>query len=144
MSKCLKTSFFPEDHTAQNMAEALKEQLNDWQLDPKKLSAVTTDNGANIVAAITKELCWPWVNCFGHNLHLAVDNTLAETKNRKTIDNTMERCRSTIGQFSHSWKRKRAMLKAQQELGLPDNKLITVSYTCARLVQHTICTYILI
>ena len=129
VSKCLQTSFFPEDHTAKNMAEALKEQLQDWQLDPKNLSAITTDNGANIVAAITKVLCWPWVNCFGHNLHLAVNNTLDEPKNKKTIDNTMQRCRSTIGQFSHSWKRTREMHKAQEELGLPENRLITVSYT---------------
>lgn len=128
VSKCLQTSFFPEDHTAKNMADALQEQLHDWQLDPKKMSAITTDNGANIVAAITKVLCWPWVNCFGHNLHLAVNNTLADTKNRKTIDNTMQRCRSTIGQFSHSWKRKRDMRKAQEDLGIPEHALITVSY----------------
>ena len=92
------------------------------------MSAITTDNGANIVAAITKVLCWPWVNCFGHNLHLAVNNTLADTKNRRTIDNTMQRCRSTIGQFSHSWKRKRDMRKAQEDLGIPEHALITVSY----------------
>ena len=128
VSLCLQTSFFPDDHTAENLANALQEQLADWNLDPKYLSAVTTDNGANILAAITKVLCWPWLNCFGHNLHLAVNNTISDKKHSKAIDNTMERCRTTVGQFSHSWKRKRSMGEAQEDLKLPDHKLVTVSY----------------
>lgn len=46
-SKCLQTYFFPEDHNADNIAEALQEAMQEWNLDPSKLSAVTTNNGAN-------------------------------------------------------------------------------------------------
>ncbi|KAK7886194.1 hypothetical protein WMY93_025815 [Mugilogobius chulae] len=58
-------------HTAVHLASALGEVLRDWQLDESKLAAITTDNAANIAAAI-RTLNWPWINCFGHNLHLAL------------------------------------------------------------------------
>ncbi len=74
-SKCLQTTYFPESHTADNLAAALRAALQEWQLDEKKLSAITTDNAANIYAAI-RSLHWPWLNCFGHNLNLAVKNGL--------------------------------------------------------------------
>jgi hypothetical protein len=59
----------------QSVAAALRAALQKWQLDEKKLSAITTDNAANISAAI-RSLHWPWLNCFGHNLNLAVTNAL--------------------------------------------------------------------
>ena len=72
-SKCLQTTYFPESHTADNFAVALRAALQDWQLDEKTF--ITTDNAANISAAI-RSLLWHWFNCFGHNLHLAVTNAL--------------------------------------------------------------------
>lgn len=65
-SKCLQTTYFPESHMVENLAAVLKDAVQHWQLDEKKLSAITTDNAANISAAI-RSLQWPWLNCFGHN-----------------------------------------------------------------------------
>lgn len=62
-SKCLLTSFFPENHTADNLRDALQAALEEWGLSVDKLSAITTDNGANIAAAV-RRLNWPWLNCF--------------------------------------------------------------------------------
>ncbi|QQP39025.1 Zinc finger BED domaincontaining protein 1like, partial [Caligus rogercresseyi] len=80
-SRCLETSFMPESHTGDNLAEALQTSLQEWSLDEKKLACVTTDNGANIVAAVRK-LRWGWLPCFGHNLHLAVTNGMKAEKDR--------------------------------------------------------------
>ena len=51
-SRCLETVFVPQNHTADNLANALRDVLADWSLDSDKLSCITTDNGANIVAAV--------------------------------------------------------------------------------------------
>ncbi|KAK0140604.1 Zinc finger BED domain-containing protein 1 [Merluccius polli] len=75
-SKCLQTSFMPERHTADNLEEALRGSINGWKIQEKQIARITTDNGANIVAAI-RQLKWPWLSCFGHNLNLAITNSLA-------------------------------------------------------------------
>ncbi|RXN10424.1 zinc finger BED domain-containing 1-like protein [Labeo rohita] len=80
-SRCLETVFMPENHTSDNISDALRHAFEEWSLDEKKLACITTDNGANIVAAV-KKLNWPWLNCFGHNLHLAVTNAMASVKDR--------------------------------------------------------------
>jgi hypothetical protein len=51
-TKCLQTSFMPESHTANNLGEALRETLHNRKVKESNISSVTTDNGANIVAAI--------------------------------------------------------------------------------------------
>lgn len=123
-SKCLQTSYFPESHTADNLAAALRDALRDWQLDENKLSAITTDNAANIAAAI-RSLHWPWLNCFGHNLNLAVTNAVQDQ--RQKTERALGLCRNINAAFSHSWHRKRELHMKQVELGLPEHSLITVS-----------------
>lgn len=70
-SRCLQTSFFPEDHTGQALAHGLKEALAAWGLDEERLACITTDNGQNIVKAISINN-WTRLQCFGHRLHLAI------------------------------------------------------------------------
>ena len=41
----LSTSFLPEDHTTDNIADALQETLDEWKLSSVCL---TTDSGANV------------------------------------------------------------------------------------------------
>jgi len=47
----LDTSALYEDHTGGNIACAITDILDNWNLSFKKLIATTTDNGSNIVAA---------------------------------------------------------------------------------------------
>lgn len=116
-SKCLQTSFFPENHTSENITEALREAVKDWGLDENKLSAITTDNAANITAAIMRNLKCPWVSYFGHNLNFAISNT-----QKQKTERALGECRSIIAIFAHSWPRKRELKKKQQELGLPEHR----------------------
>lgn len=123
-SKCLETSYVPENHTADNMGENLKSALVDWGLEGDKLVCITTDNGPNIVAAI-RNLGWTWLD-IGHNLHLAVSPGLDGNKDRTARAITL--CRSLVNSFNLSWIKKRDLRKAQTEANLPQHSLILVIY----------------
>lgn len=69
-SACLQTSYFPQDHTGELLAEGLKDVLKAWDLPEARQVCLTTDNGANIVKAVRLN-DWPRLQCFGHRLHLA-------------------------------------------------------------------------
>lgn len=124
-SKCSQTCFMPESHTADNLEEALCEAINDWKLQEKQIACITTDKGANIVAAIW-QLKWPWLSCFGHNLNLAINNSLAQQ--RASTDRAFGVCRAVNTAFSHSWLRRRELQKAQVEMKHPEHSLITVIF----------------
>ena len=53
------------------------------------VTAVTTDNGANIVSAM-ELLQWSILPCFGHTLQLAVEVVLK-------LSRTLARCRQLVG-----------------------------------------------
>ena len=82
-SRCLQTLYLPEDHTGENIAVPLRETLESWEIDVSKQVCLTTDNGSNIVCATESCLGWTHLSCFGHNLHLAVQNS---TKNDRKVD----------------------------------------------------------
>lgn len=123
-SKCLETRYVPDNHTAETLGENLKSALADWGLEELKLVCITTDNGANIVAAV-RNLGWPWLNCFGHNLHLAVSHGLDSDKDRTA--RAIGLCKSLVNTFNMSWLKRRDLRKAQSEANLPQHNLILVS-----------------
>ncbi|XP_078023585.1 E3 SUMO-protein ligase ZBED1-like [Epinephelus lanceolatus] len=120
-SKCLETRYVPDNHAADTLGENLKSALADWELDEHKLVCITTDNGANIVAAV-RNLGWPWLNCFGHNLHLAVSHGLDSDKDRTA--RAIGLCKSLVNTFNLSWIKRRDLRKAQSEANLPQHSLI--------------------
>ncbi|KAI2662058.1 E3 SUMO-protein ligase ZBED1 [Labeo rohita] len=128
-SKCLQTSFMPESHTPDNLEEALQESIHEWKIEEKKISCITTDNGANVIAAI-RQLKLPWLSCFGHNLNIAINNSLK--KQQASTDQAFGVCRAVNTAFSHSWWRRRELSKAQEELKLPQHSLITVIFKTLR------------
>jgi hypothetical protein len=50
-SYCLDTVPLFEDHTGQNLAEAVQDILANWELTSERLVCTTTDNGSNFVSA---------------------------------------------------------------------------------------------
>nr|XP_054606785.1 E3 SUMO-protein ligase ZBED1-like [Nothobranchius furzeri] len=119
-NKCLETSFFPEDHTGENIAKGLKEFLSSWNLQEEKQVCVTTDSGANVVKAVALNN-WTRHSCFGHRLHIAIERSVKDQR----IDRAVGVRKKIVGAFGHSWKRQRALQAVQKELGLPEHKLIT-------------------
>ncbi|XP_034145490.1 zinc finger BED domain-containing protein 4-like [Esox lucius] len=120
-TRCLQTSYFPGQHTAENIACGLNDALASWHLREEQLVCITTDNGANVVKA-TELNHWVRLQCFGHRLHLAIVNAI---KDDSRIDRAAGLCKKLVGHFSHSWKQKTALKKAQQEHNLPEHSLIT-------------------
>ena len=53
-NRCLQTSFLPEDHTGDNIANALEGVHSSWNLHHSRQVCLTTDNGSNIVSAARK------------------------------------------------------------------------------------------
>ena len=121
-SRCLQTLFVPKDHNAVNLSEILTETLTQWKLQAHKQVCITTDNGSNMVCATTVRLMWTHLPCFGHNLHLAVVNS---TKDEPRVQRCLGLCRKLVSAFSHSWKKKCDLAKAQSDLGVPQHSLVT-------------------
>lgn len=70
-SKCLQTAYFPEDHTGEIISQGLEDALKSWGLREDRQVCITTDNGANVVKAVSLK-GWSRLQCFGHRLHLAI------------------------------------------------------------------------
>ncbi|KAJ4918319.1 hypothetical protein JOQ06_022404, partial [Pogonophryne albipinna] len=87
-------------------------------------TCITTDNGSNVVKAVELNH-WTRLQCFGHRLHLAIENALKEKTVKDRINRATGLCRSLVCHFSHSWKKKAALSEAQRELHLPEHSLIT-------------------
>ena len=104
-NRCLGTKYVPEEHTGMQLAQCLNEILSDWKLDERKMAAITTDNGANIVKAF-KEKQWRNMTCFGHNLHLAITATIEKQPN---VSRAIGVCKKVVAEFNMSWKRKKAL-----------------------------------
>ena len=68
----LQNKALPDQHTTENLAEALQTSLQRWSLDPGLLSCATVDNAANIQKAVTDVLPWECLGCFGHTINLCV------------------------------------------------------------------------
>ena len=48
---CLQAHYLPEDHTGVQLQDALSVTLEQWELNEKKLTAITTDSASNIKLA---------------------------------------------------------------------------------------------
>ncbi|XP_076836729.1 E3 SUMO-protein ligase ZBED1-like [Brachyhypopomus gauderio] len=123
-SACLQTSYFPQDHTGEHIAEALQDALTSWKLNSMGLVAITTDNGANVVRAVQLNK-WMRMQCFGHRLHLAIGHGMDDAR----ITRAISLCKKVVSCFSYSWKKRRDLAEVQMQLGLPSHQLITETTT---------------
>ncbi|KAK0140110.1 Zinc finger BED domain-containing protein 1 [Merluccius polli] len=119
-SRCLQTSFFPQDHTGEAIAQGLREALASWSLPEERQVCITTDNGSNVVKAASLNK-WMRLQCFGHRLHLAIENAMKDPR----IDRAVGICKKLVSSFSYSWRRKKELARAQKELKLPEHGLKT-------------------
>ncbi len=97
---CLDTVPLYDDHTGQNISDALLDVLENWELKQDKVVAVTTDKGANVVAAL-RDLGVARISCYGHNLDLAIKKALIVPR----VKQALARCHALVELFHHSWKK---------------------------------------
>ena len=112
-NRCLQTHFLPDDHTGENLLEAMEATLATWELNGANQVCLTTDNGTNLIR-VAELLGWTRLSCFGHNLHLAIPNAL---KDDQQCSRALGVSRKVVSAFSMSWKRRREFTKAQMNLG---------------------------
>lgn len=76
-SICLGVKELTTNHTADHIKSDLSDMLLSWAINLDKVTAITTDNGANIIAAV-RLLCQNenHVPCFAHTLNLVVTKAL--------------------------------------------------------------------
>ena len=117
-SFCLHTHYMPEDHTAVNIQEALSEGLQQWKLAESQLVGITTDSGSNVKLAC-ELLNWTRLSCFGHNLNLAVEKGLNDSR----VNRAIRLCKSVVATFSRSPKKQRDLRTVQEQKGLPAHRL---------------------
>ena len=63
----LEISYFPAPHTAQAIAKTIKNIIQKWGIE-NRVMIVTTDNGANVVAAIRELAPIERLSCAAHTL----------------------------------------------------------------------------
>lgn len=73
----LETKYMPDKHTGVNISQAVIEMLNDWDLERRHISAITTDSAANMLK-FAEECNLERIPCFGHLLHNGVSKALAK------------------------------------------------------------------
>ena len=118
-SYCLDTIPLFEDHTGQNVADALQDILANWELKAESLVVTTTDNCSNFVLAF-QLLEYLRLSCFGHNLDLAINKSLQLDRVQRAI----ARCHSSGEAFSRSWTKYRDLHQKHADLGLKQHKLL--------------------
>ena len=105
-SYCLCTFPLYEDHTGQNLADAVTDMLGNWDVRADQVVATTTDNAANIIAAFNL-LGMLRLSCFGHNLDLAINKSLQIDR----VKCALGKCHSLVELFHRSWKKTRDLCR---------------------------------
>lgn len=110
----------PESHTGDNIAVTLTQSLEEWGITSNRVSAFTTDRGANMLSAM-KKMSVASVPCVGHTLHNAVNKSLDDQR----ITRALGLCRKIVSAFNCSCKMKHELGVVQLRLGLPVHKFMS-------------------
>lgn len=94
----LSTRAVMESHTASNIASALDDVSNEWDIPSHVTVHIVTDNGRNIRAAV-RQLPWFERSCFAHTLQLSISDAFAETPTATAV---CKKARAIVGHYKHS------------------------------------------
>lgn len=113
----LLTRSLPGQHTADYLAEKLKEAVEEWGLEGKVIACVH-DNVRNITAANDPiRMTWHSVACFAHTLQLAV-----------YLKKVISAAGRLVSHVSHSTVATKALQEKQQQMALPVHWLIQFEF----------------
>nr|XP_055075107.1 E3 SUMO-protein ligase ZBED1-like [Misgurnus anguillicaudatus] len=117
--KVLHTRAVYKSQTGKVVAEEISDILEEFEIDPSKIVAVTVDNASNMDIAI-KKLQILKIGCFAHTLNLAAQKIYKIA----SIDKWAARIRAVVVWFKRSSMSKTVLTEKQQLLGLPQHSLI--------------------
>ena len=118
-SLVLETVDFSVSHTAEHIAGELRRIVDLWGIKDKVV-CIVTDNASNCVAAI-RLLNWRHLPCYAHTLNLVVRESLKAESQLCTIQ---QKCKKIVSYFHRSVSATQKLKDIQQQLNLPDKKLI--------------------
>ena len=97
----LTTCHLPGTHDHTNIATALRNLADEWEIDlDDQVTCFTTDNGSNIVKMLKEDLEKMHIPCIGHALNLSVE---AASKERSLVT-AIARCRKAVTHFHQTMK----------------------------------------
>ncbi len=105
------------------LTESLTTTMDLWNLKPENQICITTDSGSNIVKAM-RDLKWPRLSCFGHNLHLSITKSIGKDSR---CHRALGICRKIVSSFHCSWKKKRDLSKCLVNMNISERSLVSVS-----------------
>lgn len=115
-SHMIASEAFGEQHSGQNLCAFLQKIAERLSIE-NKISAVLSDNAANIVNAI-KTRNWPRIPCFAHSLNLIVQKGL------RKISVVQNKVKFIVEFFNRSTFGLKKQKSTQTQLNLLDPKLI--------------------
>lgn len=110
-----------ERHTSDYLAEVLLKACQEWGIDPENVTAVVTDNAANIVKAV--DLAFgkrKHIPCFAHTLNLVAEGTMVCTEWRHIVS----KVKSIVTWFKQSCIASDELRKAAAAEAATETKLI--------------------
>lgn len=105
--------------TALALANFLSDQAMQWGIQ-EKIVGMTSDNGANIVNAVTDHLNWPHFGCAGHTLQLC----LKPAMELPPVDTLLSRAKKIVTHVHKSYKAQEELTTKQKQLGLKTHALV--------------------
>uniref|UniRef100_A0A674MCS2 BED-type domain-containing protein n=1 Tax=Takifugu rubripes TaxID=31033 RepID=A0A674MCS2_TAKRU len=116
MQSCnLATIHVAVQHIADNIAELLTKITDEWGTT-NKIHAVVT-SGATAV----RKTCWKHIPCFSHTLNLIVKDSI---KACTSLESSLDKCSAIVRFFHHSTRATDKLKEVQNQLNLPQHKLI--------------------
>ena len=113
MDVLLEISYFPAPHTARAITKTIKKAIQKWEIENCVVS-ITTDNGANVVAAIRDLTPIKRLSCAAHTLQLAI------SKGLKVVEDLVSRAKQLINFFS-TQKQIERLIKVQKDIGYEES-----------------------
>ncbi|XP_029942702.1 zinc finger BED domain-containing protein 1-like, partial [Salarias fasciatus] len=115
----LGVQYFPQSHTADNLAQVKRGMMEDWAIT-NKVKCLVTDAAPNMIAS-TRQLQIRHSICIAHSLNLLVKKSCDQIP---TLTSIRHKARNIVTYFRSSTTAKEKLAQVQQQMGRPTLKLI--------------------
>ncbi|XP_040924228.2 E3 SUMO-protein ligase ZBED1-like isoform X1 [Betta splendens] len=115
----LGVKYFPQSHTADNLAQVKRGMMEDWAIT-NKVKCFVTDAAPNMIAS-TRQLQIRHSICIAHSLNLLVRKSCDQVP---TLTSIRHKARNIVTYFRSSTTAKEKLAQVQQQMGRPTLKLI--------------------
>lgn len=116
----LGVQYFPQNHTADNLAQVERGMMEDWAIT-NKVKCFVTDAAPNMIASIRQLHPIRHSICIAHSLNLIVRKSCDQVP---TLTSIRHKARNIVTYFRSSTKAKEKLAQVQQQMGRPTRKLI--------------------